>query len=228
MKKSYMLSLPEFYLMVGKAGRSSVFGFLGADNDSCSERYLVSRVNKMVRAGLIKANPNGLSPRADLWNIICNVSNAKKCIVFNFADPLKDTICCYIGENIIVTNMDANTNGKTVRLMKMNKDDFVLFCKDLLSHDDLPFDATAEFEESDTVDYLRKNGFKMKVSDLIALDEVVWVVDEYCSINGILKKRTCLLDNVPCAQILKLSDESFAVLNSSQDDTERFLESFDD
>lgn len=227
-EKSYILSLSEFYLLVGKTGNSYVFGFSDSDSTSCSELSLVHRINKMVRAGLINVDDSGLVPNSDLWDIICSVANAKKCIVLNFADPFKDVLCCYIGESIVVTSIDSNSEGKNIRLRKMDRQHFFAFCKELLKSDCVYNDFIDEFEESGVVEYLRKNGFRSKAAELTVLDEMIWVVDEYHTENGKKKRRICLADNIPRAQIFEITDESFMVSNSGEDETERLLESFYD
>lgn len=210
---AYYLSFPEFYMLVGKGGKNTLFGFAEDGAREPSEQELVASMHRMVRSSILQSNGFFLSPQEGLKEIIRQVCAADRCLVFQFSDPVQAPLCCYIGNRVVISEISSTSSKPSVRLSLSDSDQFIQICGQLLQNCETDrYDPEMQEEEvvsSEAISYLLKDGLRMTRKQIVALDEVLWVADCVNADDGRLKNRCILIDDA--MQIsLALLEEDYA------------------
>lgn len=206
--KTYYLGYDEFYLLASKFGIKSLFSFEDKNSLELSANGVIKCINKLVCSNIIDCGDDALIVTEDYRRLFQSIANAKKCVAIYSLGRQREKICCYISDRLIVTDISAVSPNK-IRIHSTDISQFsqLLFSEGLVSHSDSITEDDAVIWESETVDYLIKNGYKLSPCTICALDRVLGVTDIIDSSSGELIYRCCFIEDTCPVSMLMLFKE---------------------
>ncbi len=208
-EKTYYLSLQELFLLLGKSGMDSFFGFSDSCAAQASEAELFCSLHRMTQKGMLRIQDETLYLEDGLRQIVQTVFRSFRCIIVRFSDPLRLPVCFYVADDVVQAELSETSQKRTVRLKHLPKELFIKVLQDLLMQAGGPVDKTElpETEWTPTAVYLAQEGLRGSSLEIESMDAVIWTTEFYDIGCQEVTFRCCLLDESLQKELLIISKD---------------------